>query len=320
LNYIYYTSEFGKILNFYDMNLSSDLGANTEGVSAMAVSNGKLYIGYPDTGGNRPYFHKIVNLVEGPTVPTDFINLEGDNLPRIGANALPYKNTAGKVCIDSFGLYGSRLFLANGGKAAQNEDGGIVKTTVDDPLPANSNPGDWQDTTPTLHGEWYNGNNRHSLELSKTNKLTPADKAFPAMAEFNGKLYVIRNTVGSSGGPQLWRWDGSSWVLVASNGSGITNMGDGGNTRATMLAANGDRLYIGYDNASTGVQVWRTGPGVTDPLSESDFEAVDKNGFGDPAKNQVIYSVLSTPEGGVDYLWLLCGKPGGTLRVYRTKN
>jgi hypothetical protein len=89
------------------------------------------------------------------------------------------------------------------------------------------------------------------------------------MIVFNGNLYAIRNT---TGGPRLWKYDGTNpWELVASNGTGITNMGDAENTYVTLLVRNGDRLYVGYDNASDGVQLWRTVEGVTDPVLKSDF-------------------------------------------------
>ncbi len=140
------------------------------------------------------------------------------------------------------------------------------------------------------------------------------------MAEFNNKLYVIRNTVGSPGGPQLWKYDEFVWSLVADNGSGLTDMGDIKNSSVTLLVVNGDRLYIGYDNDTSGIQIWRTAAGVTDPAIEADFEPVSTDGFGDPANNQRIYHGLSISDGGTDYLWLLSGKSGGSIRVYRTIN
>jgi hypothetical protein len=186
-------------------------------------------------------------------------------------------------------------------------------------------PGDWADGTftPTSSIEWYNSplNNRFSKELLNLSKLIPTDRAFPAMAEYNGNLYVIRNTTGSAGGPQLWKFDGTFWSLVAGNGgSGITNMGDPGNTSISLLVVNGDRLYIGYDNSAGGIQIWRTAAGVTDPASEIDFEPVSTDGLGDPVNNQRIYHGLSITDGGDDYLWMLCGKAGGSIRVFRTKN
>jgi hypothetical protein len=321
LDYIYYTTDSGNNLDFNPMDLSALTGGNTNGVSSMAVFNDNLYIGFPDTGGNRPYLHRIVNIVENPIIDVDFINLQSDDMPRIGKNGT-YPNGSGTTGIDSFGIYNNCIYLANGGNNKINEDGGIVKSTTDLPLPYDTNPADWEDVTPTANFEWYNSplDDRFSIELLAMNKLIPADKAFPAMAVFNNKLYVIRNTVGSPGGPQLWKYDESSWSLVADNGNGITDMNNSNNSALTLLIVNGDRLYIGYDNSTDGIQIWRTLPGVTDPSLDIDFEQVSLDGFGNPAENQRIYHALSISYEDTDYLWLLCGKSGGSIRVYRTCN
>ena len=193
-------------------------------------------------------------------------------------------------------------------------------STVDDPVSYLDNPSHWEDITPTSIPEWYDGGNRFSMELPSSNKLIPSDKTFPAMAVFNNKLYVIRNCKDTSNRPQLWKYDGISWSLVADNGTGISDMGNADNSAASLLLVNGDRLYIGYDNSNTGIQLWRTMLGVTDPTIEGDFEPVSTDGFGDPASNERIYHGLSISSGGEDYLWLLSGRSGGTVSVYRTNN
>jgi hypothetical protein len=319
LEYLYYTSDSGSNLDFNPMDLGPELGGQTKGVSAMAVFNDNLYVGFPDTGGSRPYFHKIVNIMETPQRDIDYFNLEGKEFTRIGTNGSP-SNGAGTIGIDSFGIFQNKLFLGNGGAGNVDEDGGIVRSTVNDPGPYNTNPADWEDVTPTAIPEWYDGGNRFSMELASLNKLIPTDKAFPAMAVFNNKLYVIRNTKDLSDRPQLWKYDGITWSIVADNGSGISDMGNADNSAASLLVVNGDRLYIGYDNSSNGVQLWRTVLGVTDPNIEADFEPVSTDGFGDPVNNQRIYHGLSISSGGEDYLWLLSGKSGGTVSVYRTNN
>lgn len=324
LNYIYYTTDSGSTLKFRPVDLDGTndlLGPATKGVSSMIVFNGNLYIGFPDTGGKRPYMLKIVNIVEIPVVETDVFNLNADDMPRIGKNGTPL-NKGNDVGIDSFGVLNDRLYVANGGAAAADQDGGIIRSTTNDPAPFPGTGPDWVDNTPATVAEWDNsGSNRFSKELQGTNKLIPADKAFPAMAVFNGKLFTIRNTTGVSGGPQLWKYDGTNpWELVASNGAGITNMGDADNASITLLVLNGDRLYVGYDNAVDGVQLWRTVDGVTDPALEADFEQVSTSGFGDAANNQRIYNGISIASEGTDYLWILCGKAAGSLRVYRTNN
>ncbi|KPJ82515.1 MAG: hypothetical protein AMS17_18920 [Spirochaetes bacterium DG_61] len=322
LDYIYFTTGSGKVLDFSPMDLSEVTGGNTEGVSAMIFYSDNLYVGLPDTGGNRPYLYRIIDIKENPAKDVDVINLEGGDMTRIGANGSPEKNEAGKVSIDSFGIFNGMLYLANGGHNIVNGDGGILRSTTSIPLNYKDYPGDWADVTPITSMEWNNSplNDRFSLELSKVSKLIPAEKAIPQMALFNNKLYIIRNTIGSPNGPQLWKYDGVNWSLVANNGMGITDMGNINNLYISLLVVNGDRLYIGYDNDTDGIQLWRTVAGITDPEFDSDFEPVLTDGLGDPANNQRIYHGLSITDGGTDYLWLLCGKDGGNVRVYRTKN
>jgi len=321
LDYLYFTSGTGSSLEFSPMDLSALTGGNTIGVSSMLVFNDNLYIGYPDKGGSRPYLHRIENIVEGPIMDIDFFNLQSDNMPRIGKNGTP-SNNSGTTGIDSFTIFNDSIYLANGGDYNIDADGGIIRSTTNNPLPYDTNPLDWEDTTPVGNIEWYNEplKDRFSIELVNANKLIPAEKAFPAMAVFNNNLYIIRNTVGSPGGPQLWKYDGSIWSLVADNGIGITDMSYSNNNSITLLIVNGDRLYVGYDNSTEGIQIWRTSAGVTDPVSALDFEPVSIDGFGDPAENQRIYHGLSISNGGTDYLWLLCGKSGGSVRVYRSTN
>jgi hypothetical protein len=109
-------------------------------------------------------------------------------------------------------------------------------------------------------------------------------------------------------------------MLIADNGMGITNMGNMNSKKVTLLVVNGDRLYIGFDNSVDGVQVWRTLPGVTDPLAEADFEPITLDGLGDPPDNQKVYHGFSSADASNSYLWLLCGRDGVDLRVFRTNN
>ena len=325
LDYIYYTKETGSTLHFdaIDLSAGSILGGQTKGVSAMGLLNDRLYIGFPDTGGQRPYLLMLKNIVQFPQEDIDVFNLRADRMPRIGADGdFGKPNTAGTVGIDSFCVFNNSLCLANGGHNNIDEDGGILRSTTPTPGSYETYPGDWEDVTPTGESRWYNepSYDRFSAELPGVNKLIPSDKAFPSMAVFNGALYIARNTKDFSNRPQLWKFDGSTWALVADNGSGITSMGNPDNHALSLLVVNGDRLYIGFDNSNTGLQLWRTLAGVTDPELESDFEPVTTDGLGDPAQNQWIYHALSIVDKDTHYLWLLCGKSGDSLKVYRTKN
>lgn len=324
LNYIYYTTDTGSQIDFDYININVFSTGNTRGVNSMAVFNNNLYIAFSDGSplpGQKPILLKLINIVQNPILGLDVFNLQADDMPRIGNYGTP-PNGAVIVGIDVMKVYNNRLYIANGGNNALDSDGGIVRTTTNNPGDYVGFPGDWSDITPVANTVWYNipSNDRFSLELSSYNKLIPAQRAFPAMAEFNGNLYIARNTTGISGGPQLWKYDGAIWSLVADNGTGITNMSVAGNTQITLLVANGDRLYMGFDNLVTGVQVFRTKSGVTDPSAASDFEMVSSAGLGDGLNNKSIFHGLSISDGDIDYLWVLCGKTAGKLRLYRTSN
>ena len=324
LRYIYYTTDTGSQIDFDYIDLGSFSSGNTRGITSMTVFNNNFYIAFSDGSplpGQKPILLKLLNIVQNPAPGIDVFNLQADNMPRIGNYGTP-PNGGTIVGIDVMQVYNNRLYIANGGDNAVDGDGGIVMTTTNNPGDYVGSPGDWSDITPVADTGWYNSpaDDRFSIELNSYNKLIPAQRAFPAMAVFNGNLYIARNTTGISGGPQLWKYDGSTWSLIADNGSGITNMSVAGNTEISLLVANGDRLYMGFDNLGTGVQIFRTKSSVTDPATESDFEQVSTSGLGDGFNNKKIFHGLSISGGGIDYLWVLCGKTAGKLRLYRTSN
>ena len=302
LDYLYYSTDTGSTLDFDYMNLSGFLGPQTMGVSSLFAFNDRLYAGFPDTGGNRPYLLKLTSIGSSPAG----VDLKAVDMPRIGLG-----NSAAIVGIDTMALFEDRIFIANGGNSAINEDGGIIMSLNGDPDPYPGAP-DWDDITPVADTGWYNplSDDRFSIALTGSNKLLPADRAFPAVAEFKGKLYIARNT---TEGPQLWRYLDGGFTLIADNGSGITDMGDADNTRISLLLVNKNILYIGFDNSSDGIQVFRS----DNPSDQASFDAVTLNGLGKGAEIDTIYHAISVPDGGKKCLWLLCGKSGGKLRIYR---
>jgi hypothetical protein len=314
IDYIYYTTDNGDTIEFENLYISDYLGWYTKSVSSIILFNGNLYIGFPNRyygfGERKPFLIKLQSMD-----PMTCINLGACYMPRIGNRG---GNSAEKLGIDSMIAYDDRLYIANGGFGSVDEDGGIVRSTTENPDAYNTSPGDWEDMTPVGSIDWYSSTtDRFSLELQKVEHLIPADKAFPAMVTYQGNLYVARNT---TQGPQLWKYNGSTWTVVADNGSGLTTMGAHDNTSVTLLVVNGDRLYIGYDNTIGGVQIWRTEPGISEPASEADFEPVSVDGLGDAINNHRIYHGLSITDGGTAYLWVLCGKESGSMRIYRNSN
>src|SRR5205807_9699924 len=153
-------------------------------------------------------------------------------------------------------------------------NGGIVRSNTNDPLPpAAGVVPPWATSTP--NSSTYGA--KASITTRKTFDLEPADKAFPQMAAFGGRLFAARNT---TSGPQLWVCapgsdlvcDPQDWALFAANGVGdlaLSQFDDPQNTRIALLAATSSHLYVGYDN-SAGLVLYRSR--VAAPSARADFE------------------------------------------------
>ncbi|WP_061249490.1 beta strand repeat-containing protein [Leptospira alstonii] len=136
--------------------------------------------------------------------------------------------------------------------------------------------------------------------------------------------------------PQLWKCDptnggadavnpttceANEWSVVGDDNNGFTNFGNGNNHSMTMLVTNGSHLYVGFDNG-TGVQIWRTKAGVTNPGANStDWEQIGGNGLGDAANNTQIFSGTSAnTTNGTKYIYVSTGKGGVPMRIFRQQN
>lgn len=89
-----------------------------------------------------------------------------------------------------------------------------------------------------------------------------------SMQEFQGKLYV--GTLNNVDGPQIWRFDGSSWEKVHSRPFAST-----GNTGFRSMIVFNDKLYAASVNETQGAELWRTADGVQ-------WEMVASGGLGTP--------------------------------------
>lgn len=84
LDYIYMTSDTDTTLDFRYVDLDAYLGGNTHGFSAAHFLGARLYLGFPDSGGNRPYF---IALQVAPPAPgldaanADALDLDGNAFP-----------------------------------------------------------------------------------------------------------------------------------------------------------------------------------------------------------------------------------------------
>jgi hypothetical protein len=66
LEYVYLTPDTGTTVTFRYADLSAVLGANTHTFSAMHLFGGRLYLGFSDTGGNKPYLVALTTMPSSP--------------------------------------------------------------------------------------------------------------------------------------------------------------------------------------------------------------------------------------------------------------
>lgn len=343
LDYIYMTSDTDATLDFHYVDMTDNTGGATKGFSSMRVFGGRLYMGFPDTGGNRPYF---LSLLRPPDPTTDGLDarqngnggtacdpalhdacyLSAERMPGVGNGG---GNRASMQMIDFLEPFGGLLYLGN--------NGGLMRSTVAAPLDYRGSPGDWAAISPTATA--YTA--IESLTTELTADLTPADRAWPRAAGHGGALFAARNTVL---GPQLFRCapattppaeacDAGDWTLVAPNTVGdarLTQLDDADNTHLAFVIANGAFLYVGFDNPTDGVAVYRTSaaaPSAADFRGEGGCvatapgcEGLGGDGFGSPTTNTRLFDAVSLRFSSRDYLYVTAGDGTGPVRVFRTSN
>jgi hypothetical protein len=125
--------------------------------------------------------------------------------------------------------------------------------------------------------------------------------------------------------------DSDDWTLIAANGTGdaaLSQFDNPNNSHNSVLAVNGDYLYVGYDNAVDGVVVFRSDATVISASSDFEGEAgctapcagIAGDGFGTPATNVAFFDAKSLNFGGTDFLYVLVGDGVSPVSVYRTQN
>ncbi len=312
LDYVYMTSSTATTLAFRYVDLSAEQGPQTRGYSAMHVFANRLYMGFPDTGGERPYMHALINAPPDPGLDgvnnTDFVNLEADNIPGL--------QTPNNAIVDSFTDFGNRLYLAN--------SGAWIRSNTDTPDEAQGTmAADWEVITPSDAAF----SAKTSVSTAKIADIEPADKAVPQMAVFGGRVYAARNT---TDGPQLWRCDpettapagdcdAGDWSLIATNSTGdtlLSQFDDPNNAVVSMLVATNSHLYVGFDNAASGIALYRTD---TDPLTSDDFSRVGSPGLlGDTSVTR-IFDARAIDVSEQRLLYIVAGSGASGVKVFRIR-
>jgi len=326
LAHVYATSDTMTAPDFDYIYVQNQLGGEVQGTSAMAVFHDRIYLGLPSAKANRPFLLVINTTPHTPglvATNTNAVNLQSTKMPGLGASGSP-KNNAPAQLIDAFGVFNDRLYLGN--------NGGWMRTTTNAPGSYQSSPSDWAVTTPSAAA--YGA--KTSVTTSKLADLLPADRALPQWAVLNGKLYAARNT---TAGPQIWACtpgadlacDPGDWALIAPNTSGdsqLSQFNDPNNASVSLLVATPSHLYVGYDDATDGVRLYRSS--TTVPLALSDFKGqggcsasagsascpgLGGNGLG--AGVTRIFDGRALSYGGADFLYLTAGTGTGGVTVFR---
>lgn len=294
VDYVYASLDRGSALAFRYADLSAATGPSSRGFSALHGFAGRVYLGLPDTGGARPY---LLALLRAPAAAPGLDAADGTDVLDLRAHDMPGLATDGNALVDAIADFAGNLYLANAG--------GWMRSTVAAPRPYDQAPSDWADAAPSA-AEYLDVD---PVTTSKTADLQPADRAVPALAVHQGRLYAARNT---TSGPQLWSCDPAAappasacdpddWAAIGGPGEG--------SAAVSLLVATGAALYVGFDDAG-GFRLLRA-------AGAADFEEVVDPGLGDPALTRLF---SATAVAGADTLYLVAGdgeRPLVLVRVAR---
>lgn len=289
LKHLYLTTDVGASPQFPFVAINPTGG--TRGTTAAAALGSALYVALADGGGTgNPVLLKMTGFPADSSQPL---------YPAITNALVPSTlHSQGTGLIDALIVFGGNLYAAN--------DGGCSRY----------NGSAWTNCTPAI-ATWTG---KTSIWTTKSSDFVPADKAVPQMAEFNGRLYLARNT---TSGPQLWACNPSggvcssgvgNWSIVP-NQSGdpqLTQMGDSSLTTISLLVATSQHLYVGYDSAG-GARLYSST--ISAPANTGDFNAVSGAGLGVGVTQILDGRALSTS--GREFLYVVARVGAGTAQVYR---
>jgi hypothetical protein len=302
---------------------------STDGFTALLAAPGapdRLYVGLSSQGGPR-----LLALETPPGSGLDAA--QGTDAVDLALGALP--GVSGGQGVTALADVAGVLYV---GHVA-----GVVRADVSSPEPATLRPGDWAPATPSA-AAW---SAKVAVPLPAAGRALPSDRAVAWLASFgtcaSGPcVFMARNVRGTATQPatvgQLWRCEPSAgpgrcgpddWALALGNSAGdplLTQAGAETNGAIAVLAATRAWLYVGFDNTTTGVQVFRSAGA---PRSLADLkgrggcaagsagcEGLGGNGLG-RARNTRILDARVIDAGAGPELWLVAGDGVGAASVHR---
>jgi hypothetical protein len=145
------------------------------------------------------------------------------------------------------------------------------------------------------------------------------DIACPAGNEVWQLWKCVPATVGGDCNPANWS------LVMQRSASGspapATDVRERNNAYSTLLVANGDYLYVGFDNSSTGVEIWRTNnSGASGPSGYGDFAQIGSDGLGDGTLYKSLWSTISVNQGADYYIYVSAGNGVQPVAIFRQRN
>jgi hypothetical protein len=320
LDYVYLSRASTSPLGFSYVDVGSLLGGSTRGFTAANAVGGRLYLGFADNGGSRPYGLALLTAPSGPGLDA----VQGTDALELGLHAAydaAYHAFTAISMIDAIAELNGHVYFFGG-------SGCLGSSTAA--------PGASADFFPCSPTTGLDYDLATSLVPTRQYDLAPRDRAWPQVATWNGRLFALRNT---SSGPQLWccdpgvrgdplLCDPSDWYLVAADGTFRTRLASATATAASLLVATPTHLFVGFDDPVAGIHVFRTA--AARPTAASDFtgrdgcaagtdgcEGMGGDGLGAMLSQIFDAKAIVTPGGRTD-LYLTAGDgAGGPVHVVR---
>jgi hypothetical protein len=323
LDYVYLSRASTSPLAFSYIDVGSLLGGATRGFTAAGMAGDRLYLGFADNGGSRPYGLALLTAPPAGLPGLDVV--QGTDALELGLHSAydaAYHAFTAISMIDAIAELNGRVYFFN-------NSGCLGAKTA----------------TPATSADFFACSPASGIDYDLTSAvspprqydLEPRDRAWPQVTTWKGRLFAIHNT---TTGPQLWccdparrgdplLCDPSDWYLVAPDVAFRTQLGKATATAATLLVSTPTHLFVGFDDPVAGIHVFRTS--VPAPTVESDFtgrdgclagtpgcEGLGGDGVGAPAVLTRIFDAkaIDTPEGGTD-LYLTTGDGTGPVHVVR---
>ncbi|HNE56424.1 MAG TPA: Calx-beta domain-containing protein [Leptospiraceae bacterium] len=334
---VYYSQDKDILLDMKSFTITGTNGINSKSAQTLYGNADKVFNGISsDHGTNAPVLNRLpATAASGVVTIGTPVDLSGKNITVLGkapaAGEPTNPNSSGVVGIDVIFTQGASTYLAN--------NGGVIYVTTSKILSATpGNANDWKLGTTTFDPvlSTPSAATGTSLYMPASNsttggglgKVRPGEKAYPYIILYNGKLYMVRNVGDTTPTTNL---RGEVWTCTPNASGQCAPAGwskiisgtetDIGSTATAigMLIANGNNLYLGFDDPVSGVRVFKfsgTTPSATSgTMSGAGWVQQGTNGLGSNSKYIMTSVSLYDQITNKNYIYIAIGNGLGTTAI-----